>query len=85
MVGMAIPAVVKTTPEEYLERERKAEYKSEYWHGEVFAMSGVVATHARICTNLTFCMAGQLRNSSCDVFGSDMKVGCCSSMIMSPY
>jgi Uma2 family endonuclease len=73
--GMAIPVVTKISPEEYLERERKAEYKSEYWHGEVFAMSGAVANHVLICTNLNFCIEGQLRNSSCYVFGPDMKVG----------
>ena len=28
------------TPEQYLEIERKADYKSEYYHGEMFAMSG---------------------------------------------
>jgi hypothetical protein len=32
------------SPEEYLEIERKAEYKSEYYHGEMFAMSGVSRT-----------------------------------------
>ena len=28
------------TPEQYLEIERKAEYKSEYYRGEMFAMAG---------------------------------------------
>ncbi|PWU09861.1 MAG: hypothetical protein C5B51_05435 [Terriglobia bacterium] len=28
------------TPEEYLELERRAVHKSEYLHGEMFAMSG---------------------------------------------
>ena len=28
------------TPEQYLEIERKAEFKSEYYNGEMFAMSG---------------------------------------------
>jgi len=63
------------TPEEYLERERKAEFKSEYWHGEVFAMSGVVENHALICSNLAIHAGIRLRGSSCRVFGSDMKVG----------
>ena len=30
----------RLTPEEYLEIERKAEFKSEYFNGEMFAMSG---------------------------------------------
>ena len=29
------------SPEEYLDIERKADNKSEYYHGEMFAMSGV--------------------------------------------
>ena len=28
------------TPEQYLEIERKAEFKSEYFQGEMFAMAG---------------------------------------------
>ena len=28
------------TPEQYLEIERKAEFKSEYYNGEMFAMAG---------------------------------------------
>jgi hypothetical protein len=28
------------TPEEYLEQERRAEFKSEYYQGETFAMAG---------------------------------------------
>ena len=39
-------AVVKTrlTPEEYLAIDRKASVRSEYFHGEMFAMAG--ASHA---------------------------------------
>lgn len=35
------------TPEQYLEIERKAEFKSEYYNGEMFAMSG--AREAHVC------------------------------------
>ncbi len=35
------------TPEEYLERERAAEFKSEYYNGEVFAMSGGSRNHVK--------------------------------------
>ena len=33
------------TPEQYLEIERKAEFKSEYYQGEMFAMSGARRAH----------------------------------------
>ena len=33
------------TPEEYLEIERRAAYKSEYCEGEMFALAGAPETH----------------------------------------
>ncbi len=39
------------TPEEYLHRERKAEYRSEYFRGEMFAMAGASANHNLIVLN----------------------------------
>ena len=41
------------TPEQYLEIERRAEYKSEYYAGEMFAMAGAGWTHNRIVANAT--------------------------------
>jgi len=40
------------TSEEYLALERRAEYKSEYFEGEVFAMTGASREHNLITTNL---------------------------------
>ena len=37
---------------EYLERERRAEFKSEYYNGEVFAMAGGSPAHAWIISNV---------------------------------
>jgi Uma2 family endonuclease len=62
------------TPAEYLARERAAEYKSEYYRGEMFAMSGANSRHVRICVNLVAWLHEKLRNSSCQVFNSDMRV-----------
>ncbi len=42
------------TPEQYLEIEREAEFKSEYYQGEMFAMSGARQAHNRLtfqCSN----------------------------------
>ena len=40
------------TPSEYLEQERRAEYKSEYFQGKMFAMAGASRRHVLIVTNL---------------------------------
>ena len=39
------------TPEQYLEIERKAEYKSEYYQGERIAMARVRFAHVGIVAN----------------------------------
>jgi Uma2 family endonuclease len=62
------------TPEQYLERERQAEVKSEYYHGEVFAMAGGSKEHNIIAVNLTRELSSQLLERPCQVYGSDMKV-----------
>ena len=38
------------TPERYLELERAAEFRSEYFEGEVYAMSGRSYRHALVMT-----------------------------------
>lgn len=72
---MAIPVAANVTPEEYLAAERKAKFRSEYWLGVVYAMSGAVARHEIICSNLSFATQLALRGRDCQVFGSSMKVG----------
>ncbi len=62
------------TPEEYLEIERKAEYKSEYYNGEMFAMSGASRKHNLICTNIAGELRNQLKKKSCEVYMGDMRV-----------
>jgi Uma2 family endonuclease len=62
------------TEEEYLEYERKAETKSEYYRGELFAMAGAKATHNIILSNLIRELGNSLRKKPCTVFPSDMRV-----------
>ena len=62
------------TPEEYLALERKAEYKSEYFAGEIFAMSGASERHNLIVGNVFAMLHIQLRNRPCRVYMSDMRV-----------
>ena len=62
------------TPEQYLEIERKAEYKSEYFHGEMFAMAGGREAHNLIAMNIGISIGQQFRGQPCRVYGSDMRV-----------
>ncbi len=62
------------TAEEYFAIEEAAEYKSEYYHGEMFAMSGASFAHNLIFSNILGNLYSKLRNADCIVFGSDMKV-----------
>ena len=62
------------TAEEYFAIEEAAEYKSEYYHGEMFAMSGAFVNHNLIVTNVLGTLYNLLRNSDCFVFPSDIRV-----------
>lgn len=62
------------TPEAYLALEREAPYKSEYFAGEMFAMSGASRRHNLISLNIGAELRAQLRHRSCEVYTSDMRV-----------
>ena len=62
------------TPEQYLEMERRAEYKSEYWRGEMFAMAGATDPHNILAANLLGLLYLQFRGRRCVVYPSDMRV-----------
>jgi Uma2 family endonuclease len=71
MTAQAQPYIA---PEVYLERERAAEYKSEYYGGEVFAMSGGTINHSLISTNTISVLHAALKGTGCRVFNSDLRV-----------
>ncbi|MET0623567.1 MAG: Uma2 family endonuclease [Pyrinomonadaceae bacterium] len=62
------------TPEEYLTYERAAEYKNEYFDGEIFAMTGASRRHNLIAGNIFGSLWQQLRGKPCEVYPSDMRV-----------
>jgi Uma2 family endonuclease len=62
------------TPEQYLEIERQAEYKSEYWQGEMFAMSGAAEPHSLLVTSIAAQIYSQLRARDCRTYSNDMRV-----------
>lgn len=63
------------TPAEYLERERRAEYKSEYFQGEMFAMAGASRRHGLIVTNLVGELGQQLKGKPFGVYCTDLRLG----------
>lgn len=62
------------TPQEYLARERKAERKSEFYRGEMFAMAGASWEHNLIAANVTGETGQQLKAGPCRVVSGDMRV-----------
>ncbi len=78
----------KVSPAEYLERERKAKFKSELVDGVIIplhrgtktladgtivAMAGATKEHITVNVNLTGELYAQLKGSSCRVYDSDMR------------
>jgi Uma2 family endonuclease len=62
------------TPEQYLEIERKAEFKSEYYQGAMFAMSGPQEAHVLITDNACGELRQLLRRRTCKAYSKDMRV-----------
>lgn len=62
------------SPQEYLAQERRAEFKSEYLRGEVFAMAGASYEHTLIKDNTARKAGNQLEDGPCSVLTSDMRV-----------
>ena len=75
-VETALSSQPKTflTPEEYLDLERRAEVKSEYYQGEMFAMAGASLPHNVLAMNLAAILHAQLRRRPCQVYPSDLRV-----------
>ena len=62
------------TPEQYLALERKAETKSEYWNGEIYAMAGASPRHTGIVANVLSQFVVQFRGRACSAHASDLRV-----------
>lgn len=62
------------TSAEYLALERKATTKSEYFNGQIYAMSGASRAHNLIVANLLSAVHAQLSERDCEVYANDMRV-----------
>ena len=71
---MATQGLPWITPGQYLEIERKADRKSEYIDGQMYAMAGVSRNHDRIVINVLVTLGPQLRGSSCEMTSADFRI-----------
>jgi Uma2 family endonuclease len=69
-----LPTPEKLTPQEYLRREREAEFKSEFIGGQLYAMAGASKRHVRINASIVLRLGNQLEGSSCEVAFNDLRV-----------
>jgi len=64
----------RLTPEQYLEIERAAQFRSEYYNGRMYAMSGGTHMHALIIGNLARELGNSLKKRPYLVTTSDLRV-----------
>jgi Uma2 family endonuclease len=60
--------------EEYLALDRKADYKSEYVAGEIFAMGGAPPKHVLIAGNTAREFGNRLRDTNFQVYSADLRI-----------
>jgi Uma2 family endonuclease len=71
---MSSPQPDLLTPEEYLAIERKAEIRSEYIQGRMYAMSGASLRHSALVGNILGGIWTQTRGKGCHVHATDLRV-----------
>ena len=64
----------RVSVDEYLRLERAAEYRSEFYGGEIFAMPGGSRAHASIASNMIRELGNRLLGKSCAPYGSDLRI-----------
>ena len=62
------------SPEDYFDAEETAEIKSEYYHGEIFAMTGASFNHNIISWNILAALHEPLSHTTCFAFPGDMRI-----------
>lgn len=65
---------ILATEDEYLERERQAETKSELINGEIVAMAGGSPKHNALAANVARVLGNRLLGRRCIVFNSDQRI-----------
>src|SRR5271154_172478 len=71
---MSAQTQTRLTPEQYLELDRAAEIRSEYYNGRMYAKAGGTYRHARVAHNLSRRLGNALDGGPCEVSGGDIRV-----------
>ena len=71
---MQVPVKTYYSPEEYLELETAAEYRSEYLNGQIIPMAGGKPNHNQLAINLTSAINYNLKKKPYRVFMSDLRL-----------
>jgi Uma2 family endonuclease len=74
VIDMSTVSTRLLSPQEYLDLERQAEFRSEYYRGEMFAMAGASWEHTAIKDNLAGETRNQLKGGPCRARTSDIRV-----------
>jgi len=72
---MSLPGTSpRLTEAEYLEIERAAEFKNEFFEGEMLAMGGGTPQHSLIATNLAREFGNRLNSGRCVPYNTDLRI-----------
>jgi Uma2 family endonuclease len=64
----------RLTPAQYLEAERAAEFRHEYYDGQIYAMSSGSYQHGQFIGNLTTELSNALKRRPCSVVPNDLRL-----------
>ncbi|MFN0068833.1 MAG: Uma2 family endonuclease, partial [Limisphaerales bacterium] len=73
-MGLAAATRPRLSEAEYLALERAAEFRSQFYDGEVFAMAGGTPEHSLISVNLVSELRSRLRGRPCRVYNADLRL-----------
>ena len=71
---MGAQELIYVSPQKYLDTERLALDKHEYFEGEVFAMSGASIVHNVLFKNTYIDLGIKLKGKKCQPYGSDLRI-----------
>ena len=72
---MAYPEEInRLSLSDYVAMEEAAEYRSEFYNGEIYAMSGGTPAHSRIALDSAYAMIDAFRPGGCEVFESGLMI-----------